>query len=115
VKGYDYYAKIYGFDQKVIDFVSDAENNLSDIFNQVHTIGEANQIKVIRAFQDEGVSARHFNPSTGYGYSDDGRDKLSSLFARVFGAQSAIASACLVLFRHSAPTGYPSQCDRQPL
>jgi cystathionine beta-lyase family protein involved in aluminum resistance len=101
LKANDYFAKIYGFDKKIIEFVSDAESMLSEEFESVHSVREANQLKVIKAFQDECVSTRHFNPTTGYGYGDDGRDKLSSLFARVFGAESAIASPLIVSGTHA--------------
>lgn len=97
----DYFIKYYGFEQKIIDFVTETENNLNEIFQDIQTTAEVNQLKVIKAFQEEGIANRHFYPSTGYGYSDDGRDKLSSLFARVFSAQAAIATPLIVSGTHA--------------
>ncbi|MBQ6951126.1 MAG: methionine gamma-lyase family protein [Clostridia bacterium] len=46
--------------------------------------------QVLSAFHEENVAARHFAPTTGYGYDDIGRDTLERIFARIFGAESAI-------------------------
>ena len=46
--------------------------------------------RVLRSFAARQVAARHFNPTTGYGYDDIGRDTLESIVAELFGAQSAI-------------------------
>ncbi len=46
--------------------------------------------QVLAAFHEENVAARHFAPTTGYGYDDIGRDTLERIFARIFGAESAI-------------------------
>jgi cystathionine beta-lyase family protein involved in aluminum resistance len=52
LKANDYFAKVYGFDKKIIEFVTDAESMLSEEFESVHSVCEANQLKVIKAFQD---------------------------------------------------------------
>lgn len=49
-----------------------------------------NTDNVLRAFQAEQVAARHFAPTTGYGYDDVARDTLERVFARVMGAQDAL-------------------------
>ena len=41
--------------------------------------------RVLKAFSDHQVAARHFSPTTGYGYDDLGRDTLESIFAQLFG------------------------------
>jgi len=46
--------------------------------------------RVLDAFKSHQVAARHFNPTTGYGYDDIGRDTLESIFAEIFGTEAAI-------------------------
>ena len=46
--------------------------------------------RVLAAFSRHQVAARHFSPTTGYGYDDIGRDTLESIFAELFGAEAAI-------------------------
>ena len=49
-----------------------------------------NQLKMLRAFTDCGVEARHFLGSTGYGVWDDSRNKLEEVFSRCMGAEDAL-------------------------
>ncbi|MFQ7076712.1 MAG: methionine gamma-lyase family protein [Christensenellaceae bacterium] len=48
--------------------------------------------KVLKAFQRHRVALRHFNPSTGYGYGDEGRFVLGDVFACSLGAEAGIVS-----------------------
>ena len=45
-------------------------------FAHVEEIRDYNQLKMLRAFTDCGVEARHFWGSSGYGVWDDSRNKL---------------------------------------
>ena len=53
-------------------------------------IERVNTRRVVRAFQEHRVAARHFAPTTGYGYDDIGRDTLSKLFAAVMETEDAL-------------------------
>ncbi|NCU27830.1 hypothetical protein EOM86_14115, partial [Candidatus Nomurabacteria bacterium] len=53
-------------------------------------IREANQLKVVSAFHDVGLSESHFAGTTGYGYDDVGRDKLEKAFANIMSAESSL-------------------------
>ena len=46
--------------------------------------------RVLQAFAHHQVAARHFAPTTGYGYDDIGRDTLERIFAEIFNAEAAI-------------------------
>ena len=48
------------------------------------------QARLLKAFSELSISQRHFYPSTGYGYGDDGRDQLDKLFALVFQSEDAL-------------------------
>lgn len=59
-------------------------------FDRIDDITEYNQLKVQKAFIDNGISESHFVSSTGYGYGDRGRDTLDKVWAQVFGAEDAL-------------------------
>lgn len=62
-------------------------------FAEIEEIGEYNQQKVLSAFIRNKVDETDFNTTTGYGYSDKGREKLDRLVADIFSAESAIIRA----------------------
>ena len=62
-------------------------------FEKIEKIGEHNQQKVLSAFIKNKVDETDFNTTTGYGYSDKGREKLDLLVADIFSAESAIIRA----------------------
>ena len=62
---------------------------------------EYNQLKVIKAMQDNRVSDIHFASTTGYGYNDLGRDTLEEVFANVFQAESALVRPQLMSGTHA--------------
>lgn len=51
---------------------------------------DENQLRMLKAFTSCGVAARHFSGTTGYGYNDDGRDKLEQVFAALTGSEAAL-------------------------
>ena len=81
--------------------ISRAEKSLCAFYNEVDGIALYDQEKVLCAFREEQVALRHFNPSTGYGYGDEGRDTLGKIYARVFGAERAIVSPALLSGTHA--------------
>lgn len=82
----------YGISPSVADFVSQCEEELAPVFAGIEKAKQYNNLKVLNAFQESQVANRHFFGTTGYGYSDEGRDKLGEVFARIFGAEKAIVS-----------------------
>ena len=83
------------------EFIKDCEFNLRDRFAEIDEISYRNQKKIIEAFKNNNVAIRHFAPTTGYGYGDEGRDTLGKLYADVFGAESGIVSPHLLSGTHS--------------
>ena len=74
----------------VTALIDHAEEDCRAAFARVDAIERENTHRVICAFQEYRVGARHFAPTTGYGYDDIGRDTLSKLFAFVFGTEDAL-------------------------
>ncbi len=77
------------------------EERLRDRFERIDEIALFNQEKVLNAFREERIALRHFVPSTGYGYGDEGRDVLGKVYARAFGAERAIVSPALLSGTHA--------------
>lgn len=77
------------------------EKELEDSFRKIDGIAYINQKKILNAFQDNNVSLRHFNGTTGYGNDDVGKDTLNRVFAQVFECEKAIVSPYLSCGTHS--------------
>ncbi len=78
-----------------------AETALGSQFRKADEISEYNQEKVLKAFNKHGIALRHFNGTTGYGYGDDGRYTLGSVFADALGAEAGIVSPALLSGTHA--------------
>lgn len=77
------------------------EENLKDEFKRIEKQEEANSIKVLNAFREEKVSETDFNSTTGYGYNDEGRDKLERVFSRVLGSEDALVRSQFISGSHA--------------
>ncbi|WP_142415310.1 aminotransferase class I/II-fold pyridoxal phosphate-dependent enzyme [Hathewaya massiliensis] len=93
--------KFYNIDDEVISVYEKAMEDVSEIFKSIDHIREYNQLKVLRAFQEERISDMHFTNSTGYGYGDIGRDTLDKVFAKVFNCECALVRPHFVNGTHA--------------
>lgn len=100
----EYIMEAFGVSRRSAELVAEAEKAISDKFKELEEISEINQLKVMRAFSDNRVSERHFMPTTGYGYDDDGRDTLDKIYAQVFGAEDALVRHNWVNGSHTLAT-----------
>ena len=64
-------------------------------------ICEQRFLTMLEAFREQQVSTSCFAQSTGYGFNDEGRDKLESIYARVFGCESALCRQQIVSGSHA--------------
>ncbi|MGI5892065.1 MAG: aminotransferase class I/II-fold pyridoxal phosphate-dependent enzyme [Bacillota bacterium] len=62
---------------------------------------EKNFTRVLEAFRQAKISSYHFQASSGYGYNDDGRDKLEELYAMIFGTEAALVRQQIVSGTHA--------------
>ena len=83
------------------DLIKNSENALVGAFSVADEISEFNQEKVLKVFAEEGVALRHFNPSTGYGYGDEGRFLLGKVYAKAMGAEDGIVSPAILSGTHA--------------
>lgn len=84
---------------KNLVFQSEAE--LKNQFARLDDIALFNQKKVLDAYKNQSIQARHMFGTTGYGYDDIGRDTLCRLYADIFHAESAIVSPNIVSGTHA--------------
>lgn len=94
----------FGVSRRAAGLVAEAEDSIREKFAQFERVAEINQLKVMKAFADNRVSERHFMPTTGYGYDDDGRDTLDRVYAQIFGAEDALVRHNWVNGSHTLAT-----------
>ena len=87
--------------KEAFELINELEKQLKDVFTEIEKVETLNQAKVLAAFQKNHVAAHYFNPTTGYGYDDVGRDNLDKVFADAFGTESAVASPQIISGTHA--------------
>ena len=90
-----------GISKKVLEFGAQIEEHLKERFEEIDKRAEFNQMKVIKAMQDNRVSDIHFAATTGYGYNDLGRDTLEAVYASAFHGESALVRPQLTCGTHA--------------
>lgn len=90
-----------GISPEVEAFGNEILKELRERFDQIDAVAEYNQAKVLKAMQEERVDATCFAGSTGYGYNDDGRDKLEQVYARCFGTEAALVRPQITCGTHA--------------
>ncbi len=93
-----YENKFFGIDNRLLELDKKALKNCKEQFEKIDSITEHNQLKVLKAFIDNGVSEASFAGTTGYGYDDRGREVLEKVMADCMGAEDS-------LIRHNFVSG----------
>lgn len=93
-----YENKFFNIDERLLDLDKKALELSKKEFEKIDNITEYNQLKVLKAFIDNGVSESSFAGSTGYGYDDRGREVLERVMADCMGAEDS-------LIRHNFVSG----------
>lgn len=95
------YNKLYGIDTKIENYIEKIDLGLEDKFKKLDKISEYNQIKVLKAFSDNSLSAIHFNSATGYGYADIGREVVENIFSSIFKSEDSLVRPNIVSGTHA--------------
>ncbi|MBQ9090787.1 MAG: methionine gamma-lyase family protein [Anaerotignum sp.] len=90
-----------GISPEVEAFGNEILKGLKERFEKIDEVAEYNQAKVLKAMQAERVNATCFAGSTGYGYNDDGRDKLENVYARCFHTEAALVRPQITCGTHA--------------
>lgn len=97
----EYLVKEFGISKRTIELVEKAEKELEDEFKLLDDITAINQLKVLRAFQENHINATHFDWSTGYGYDDPGRAAVERVYSTVFNTEAALVRPNIVNGTHA--------------
>ena len=92
---------MFQFHEEVTSLSEKATALCKESFQKIEEITEYNQQKMLKAFIDNAVSENMFAESTGYGYSDRGRETLDRVFADALGAEDAIVRHQLTCGTHT--------------
>lgn len=85
----------------VFALAEECEARLAPRFAEIDSTARINTRRVMEAFQEFRVSEPCFAGTTGYGYDDMGRETLDRIYARVFGAESALVRVGFVNGTHA--------------
>lgn len=91
----------FDIDERIVKASKKAMELCKDEFARIDEIQEFNQLKMLKAFQEAGVSESHFAASTGYGIGDRGRDILDKVYAYAFDAEDALVRHNFVCGTHT--------------
>lgn len=94
----------FSLDKRLEEAAEIAEEQCAEAFERINDTARYNGEKVLKAFIDNRVSEMHLKGTTGYGYGDDGRDKLDQVFAQVLGAEDALVRHTFVNGTHAIST-----------
>ena len=93
--------KNMGICDEVYDYCDNIIRSLHDRFEEIDKNAEYNQMKVIKAMQDNKVAEMHLSGTTGYGYNDDGRDTLEKVYSDIFKTEDALVRPQIICGTHA--------------
>lgn len=90
-----------GLSPEVIQFAERIEKRLKERFSDIDRMAEMNQLKVLKAMQDNQLQEAHFAATTGYGYNDLGREALEGIYASLFHTEDALVRQQITCGTHA--------------
>ncbi len=96
--------EVFEFSDRIKTAADKATELAAPNFAELDRLAEYNGQRILKAFIDNRVSEMHLKGTTGYGYNDDGRDKLDAVFAQVLGAEDALVRHNFVNGTHALTT-----------
>ena len=93
--------KQLGISNEVIELSTKVEQKVENEFKKIEEICQYNTMKVLKAFQDNNISDIHFNSTTGYGYSDIGREAIEKVYSQIFKAEDSLVRSQFISGTHA--------------
>lgn len=87
--------------EELVPLINETEEKIKEVIIDIDRVAERNQYRVLQSYQRNRVSDSHFNPSTGYGYDDRGRDTLEEIYAEVFGGEAGLVRSQIISGTHA--------------
>ena len=94
----------FEFSPELVELSEKAMELCRPQFAELDRMAEYNGQRVLKAFIDNKISDIHMKGTNGYGYGDDGRDKLDAVFAQILGAEDALVRHNFVNGTHAITT-----------
>lgn len=93
--------KNMGISDALYNYASEVLEELKERFDEIDKMAEINQMKVLAAMQKNQVSEACMLGTSGYGYSDIGRDTLERVYADVFHTEDALVRPQITCGTHA--------------
>lgn len=90
-----------GISREVYEYGETILKSLKTRFEEIDERAEYNQLKVLKAMQENQVSEACLLGTTGYGYNDIGRDTLEAVYASVFHTEDALVRPQITCGTHA--------------
>lgn len=90
-----------GISDEVYHFCREISDSLKSRFGEIDQNAEYNQLKVLKAMQDNKVSEACLSGTTGYGYNDLGRETLEAVYASIFHTEDALVRPQITCGTHA--------------
>lgn len=90
-----------GIGKRVYEYGEAVLEKLAGRFAEIDRIAEYNQMKVVKAMQENQVSEACLLGTTGYGYGDLGRDTLEAVYAGIFHTEDALVRPQITCGTHA--------------
>ena len=90
-----------GISKEILELGRKTEAELKERFQEFDRTAEYNQLKVIRAMQENRVNEGCFQYASGYGYNDQGRDTLEAVYASAFHTEAALVRPQITCGTHA--------------
>ena len=97
----DFLVNNYKISDRALEIYRQALSDIEKDLQSYDDVREFNQLKVLKAFQEERISDSHFTNTTGYGLDDIGRDALDRVYARIFKTEAALVRHNFVSGTHA--------------
>lgn len=92
--------KQFGINEEVIELAHKTEEQVKEQFKKIEEVCEYNSLKILSAFQKYNLSEMHFNSTTGYGYSDVGRETIEK-FCRSLNTEDSLVRGQFISGTHA--------------
>lgn len=89
------------FGKYIYDIYTSTYEDIKLIFEELNYIKLYNQHKVLKAFKKHKISDSHFSSTTGYAYTDLGREGIENLYCEIFNTESSLVRLQFVNGTHA--------------
>lgn len=89
------------FGKYIYDIYTSTYEDIKLIFEELNYIKLYNQYKVLKAFKKHKISDSHFSSTTGYAYTDLGREGIENLYCEIFNTENSLVRLQFVNGTHA--------------